>query len=344
MSIIKKAYHDFTREEIKYLAKKRIIKKNLDHVQGFPRYFAKIDILKSKEYFGQYGKILKVFISHKVNHNHKKVFSIYITYSNEIEAACVVLCVDSLLIKGKIIRAFFGTTKYCSYFLNNIKCQNLDKCMFLHQLVDEQDIIIEDNMIFTYDDHINLAKKLIHYSSPKIKQKILNMKKPKNIILPFFDFIYLSEEEKTRYFTSGNVNYALSDSNTPKDNFINNSNDSKTESKYINSNINNCEVSIININLYNSSNLYQTCFKNNNNVYNLKNADMSSNSFEPDEFHKSIEDSIKHIFEAKPFFNNLKNYPFKKLEFEFFRKNLEDNGKDFYELFDGCIDCLKDII
>lgn len=45
-----------------------------------------------------------------------KKYSAYITYSNEREAALAILCVDSLMIQGKIIRAFFGTTKYCKYF------------------------------------------------------------------------------------------------------------------------------------------------------------------------------------------------------------------------------------
>ena len=65
---------------------------------------------------------------HKINpNNSKKVYSAYITYSNETEAAYAILCVDSLLIEGKILRAFFGTTKYCNYFINNQVCPNLDK-------------------------------------------------------------------------------------------------------------------------------------------------------------------------------------------------------------------------
>ena len=67
-------------------------------------------------------------ISYKINpDNKRKNYSAYITYSKEREAALAILCVDSLMIKGKIIRAFFGTTKYCSYFLNNSKRQNLEK-------------------------------------------------------------------------------------------------------------------------------------------------------------------------------------------------------------------------
>ena len=350
MSLVQNESHCFAKKEIQYLTKLRIIKKNLVHVHGFPQSIAKTDILQSKEYFGQYGKILNFLISSKVNRdNNRPTFSAYITYSNEIEAACAILCVDSLLIQGKIIRAFFGTTKYCSYFLNNKKCKNSDNCMFLHQFGDNKDIIIDDNMIFTYDDHINLAKKLIHYYSSKIKNEILNMEKPKKIIFPFIDFIYLNEEEKENYFTSGNISYVGSDSKVQNENLNNNFNGKKSETQNINNYINSYQVNNIIINLNNKSDLNQICYKdnciNNNCVFSkTKNVDMYNNSLAPIKFHKSIDESLKHIFAVKPFYDNLNNYPTKKLEFEFFRKALEKNGENFYELFDGCTDCLKDII
>ena len=264
MSLVQNESHCFAKKEIQYLTKLRIIKKNLVHVPGFPKNIAKIDILQSKEYFGQYGKILNVLISSKVNRdNNRPTFSAYITYSNKIEAACAILCVDSLLIQGKIIRAFFGTTKYCSYFLNNKKCKNSDNCMFLHQFGDNKDIIIDDNMIFTYDDHINLAKKLIHHYSLKIKNEILNMEKPKKIIFPFIDFIYLNEEEKENYFTSGNISYVGSDSKVQNENLNNNFNGKKSEIQNINYYINSYQVNNIIINLNNKSDLNQICYKDN---------------------------------------------------------------------------------
>ena len=83
----------------------------------------------------------------------------YITYENKIEAASAILCIDSLLIDGKIIRAFFITTKYCNSFLNNQKCKNCEKCVFLHQLVTNKDIIIDENTKFPYSEHLNMSKK-----------------------------------------------------------------------------------------------------------------------------------------------------------------------------------------
>ena len=77
----------------------RIIKKNLIHAHGLPKRLAKLDILKSYEYFGQYGTILNSILLKKVNSNTNKITSsVYITFSNEKEAAIAILCVDSLLI------------------------------------------------------------------------------------------------------------------------------------------------------------------------------------------------------------------------------------------------------
>ena len=203
-----------SKEKLENLSKIRIIKKNLVHVQGFPKSIAKISTLISYEYFGQYGKIIKTKIVNKINpDNNKKAYSAYITYSNEREAAFAILCVDSLLIKGKIIRAFFGTTKYCSYFLDNNICPVPD-CLFLHQLITDKNIIIDNNTVFSYNEHLDLAKKIIQFSNPITKFLILKMKKEKKNVLPFMDFIFLNEAEKEKYFGLGKFSYVPSNIET----------------------------------------------------------------------------------------------------------------------------------
>ena len=193
---------------IKPMSEIRIIKKNLIHVQGLPKSLAIADVLKSDDYFGQYGTITNAIIKYKLNHeNNKKLYSAYITYSSELEAALAVLCVDSLLINGKIIRVFFGTTKYCNNFLNNMKCPNLDKCLFLHQLASDKDIIINNDSNFSYNEHINLSKKIIQFSNFKNLNLIKTKKKKKKGVFPSIDFIFLNEEEKENYFISGNISY-----------------------------------------------------------------------------------------------------------------------------------------
>ena len=147
----------------------RIIKKNLIHVHGLPKRLSKLEILKSNEYFGQYDTILNSILINKINSNtNKSTFSVYITFSDQKEAALAILCVDSLLIEDKIVRAFYGTTKYCNYFLNSTTCPNRNKCIFLHKLVTDEDIIINNDTKFSYDHHLNLAKRILNLYNIKI--------------------------------------------------------------------------------------------------------------------------------------------------------------------------------
>ena len=341
---------NITKEKAEYLEKIRIIKKNLVHIQGFPKSVAKTDKLKSYEYFGQYGNIIKATIVYKINpDNNKKAYSAYITYSNEKEAAFAILCVDSLLIEGKIIRAFFGTTKYCSYFLDNNICPIAD-CLFLHQLITDKDIIIDNNTIFSYNEHIELAKKIIQYSNPITKYLILKMKKPKKNVLPFMDFIFLNESEKEKYFSKGSISYIST--NKPEHNniFINNSIEEK-ESKY-NCNINNKNSynigklqtgnnSIKNLNLNNINNQLKKSF----NSYQFNQKDIYfSKQTEPMELYKLLNNSINHILTKKPFFSKVNKKLLKKMEYEYIKQDLAKNGVNINDLFKGCLDCLSDLL
>ena len=151
----------FTPEESKNLSKLRIIQKNLVHFQNFPDFLLNKDILSSKEYFGKFGKILKIVVVSKEDEiTKKKQNSAYITFSNNKEAALAILNFDSILIGENLVRAFFGTSKYCIHFLNNLECFNKEKCMFVHQLANENDYL-GVNSKFRYSEHIKLAKKIV---------------------------------------------------------------------------------------------------------------------------------------------------------------------------------------
>ena len=71
-----------------------------------------------------------------------------------------------------------------------------EKMFFLHQLVTNKDIIIDANTSFSYNEHLNMSKKIIEKSNFCIKNNIL--KKPKNskMVLPSIHFMFLSEEQK----------------------------------------------------------------------------------------------------------------------------------------------------
>ena len=62
----------FTEEESKKLSKLRIIQKNLVHFQNFPDFLLNKELLSSKEYFGKYGKILKIMLVKKEDKIIKK--------------------------------------------------------------------------------------------------------------------------------------------------------------------------------------------------------------------------------------------------------------------------------
>ena len=136
----------FSKEDISRLSKCRIIQKNLVHFYGFPDYLYKKEILISSEYFpdylykkeilisseyfGQYGVVSKIVLVSKEdklsNKNHN---SAYITFLTKEQAAYSILAVDSIKINGQLVRAFFGTSKYCSHFLNNRECTCVCFCI-----------------------------------------------------------------------------------------------------------------------------------------------------------------------------------------------------------------------
>ena len=315
----------------------RIIKKNLIHVHGFPKSLAKLDILKSYQYFGQYGTILNSILLKKVNSNTNKITSsVYITFSNEKEAAIAILCVDSLIIEGKIIRAFYGTTKYCNYFLNSTSCPNRDKCVFLHELITDEDIIINNDTKFSYDDHINLAKKILNLYNIKNFRYQNNIKS----VFPPISFINLSEEEKERFLESRNLGYAKDKRTIKKDlnnlynsfNEINGNNEYSLDipdSVFLNNNNIQLNNNVININ-YTCKPSYTLNIinKKDNNLFTSEDT-----SFLPILFSNSID----HILFAKPFFMTKKNIPLRKLEFEYFKDDLKKYGIDVYKLLEGCL-------
>jgi hypothetical protein len=196
----------FTKEDFKSFSKFRIIQKNLVHVQGFPDSIADKHLLSQPEYFGQFGTITKlVVVSKEDEFTNKKLNSAYITFSTNEEAAYTVLTIDSIMLEGHIVRAFFGTSKYCIHFLNNAECFNKDKCMFLHALADSNDIL-GANSKFGYAEHIKLAKLIINFNIIILKFVNGSSKKYNHFVhflIEYFVFIqYFSNLNKPRTIKS----------------------------------------------------------------------------------------------------------------------------------------------
>ena len=245
----------FTEEDREQLSKLRIIQKNLVHFQGFPDYLLNSELLQMNEYFGQFGIIKKIVVSTKEEElTKKRSNSAYITFSNNKEAALAILSIDSTNINGNFVRAFFGTSKYCMHFLNNMECINKEKCMFIHNLANENDYL-GINSKFRYSDHIKLAKKILKDFNTNLN----NNKNPFNFIPYFlnsnnsdnsFDKLILPKRKNSNSsrssLGSSTLNSSFGSRNSLKKNVNNNNNNvnnyqlfkSKDQSRFFNDNFN----------------------------------------------------------------------------------------------------------
>lgn len=134
----------------------RVIQKNLVYAIGIPQKYADESILRRQEFFGQFGCIKKIIVNKRCpeySNMYECKFvdstaSAYITYTNDLEAKWCIQEVDESILDGKIIRCTYGTTKYCSFYLKNIPCQN-NECMYLHEYRHSKDILTKDELVST---------------------------------------------------------------------------------------------------------------------------------------------------------------------------------------------------
>ena len=268
----------FSKEDISRLSKCRIIQKNLVHFYGFPDYLYKKEFLISSENFGQYGVVSKIVLVSKEDKLSKKNYnSAYITFLTKEQAAYSILAVDSIKINGQLVRAFFGTSKYCRHFLNNRECTCEDNCMFLHHIADKNDII-NDDCKFGYSDHIKLAKKIINFGSYHSKYYVKCNKYPFKTFLPSIETIYFKENIiiKTKNHRR-NISDSSNKSTSSDDNDNNNNN--KTLNEYNNNKFKDNLFLLVNNNIlnFNFNNNLNIKFLNNNNNFSLNDNNITKN-------------------------------------------------------------------
>ncbi|KAJ6803633.1 uncharacterized protein M6B38_189160 [Iris pallida] len=141
-------------EARKHLTGVRVVQRNLVYIIGLPINLSDESLLERKEYFGQYGKVVKVSISrltgatahHASNSN---TFNVYITYSREEEAVRCIQAVHNFVLEGTTLSACFGTTKYCHAWLRNLTCGNPD-CLYLHDVGNQEESFTKDEIISVY--------------------------------------------------------------------------------------------------------------------------------------------------------------------------------------------------
>lgn len=136
----------------------RIMQRNLVYIVGLAPNITKEEVLKRKEYLGKFGKIVKIAVNRKLaqNNPHRPSCSAYVTFKREEDALECISALNGHTLDGRLIKATFGTTKYCSFFLRGISCNN-PNCLYLHELAKEEDC-------FTKED-LSMAEKLDPFTS-----------------------------------------------------------------------------------------------------------------------------------------------------------------------------------
>jgi CCR4-NOT transcription complex subunit 4 len=140
----------------KHLQNVRVIQRNLVYAIGVPLKHCKEETLKRVEFFGKYGKILKISVNRNgvySNHHHHSssangggpTGSAYVTFMEEDDSVNCIKKIDGSVLDGHVIRACFGTTKYCNAFLKYQPCNNPD-CLYLHEIGQHADSFTKEEM------------------------------------------------------------------------------------------------------------------------------------------------------------------------------------------------------
>ncbi|KAK5113206.1 hypothetical protein LTR62_003542 [Meristemomyces frigidus] len=119
----------------KHLSGMRVVQKNLVYVTGLNPTASEdqlLQTLRGDQYFGQYGKIVKIVVSKAKDPSHLQSVGVYVTYERKEDAQTCITLVNGSKNSDRTLRAQFGTTKYCSAYLRGETCTN-KQCMFLHE-------------------------------------------------------------------------------------------------------------------------------------------------------------------------------------------------------------------
>ena len=123
----------------KHLFNVRVIQRNLVYVVGLNVQYCREDVLRRGDLFGRFGRIVKLQVSLPKPGDFQRQGSAYVTYHRREDAARCITGVDGTTLDGKVLRACFGTTKYCNAFLRYQQCSNPD-CLYLHDMGSEDDL------------------------------------------------------------------------------------------------------------------------------------------------------------------------------------------------------------
>lgn len=112
-----------------------------------------IPILRSNDYFGQYGKISKILLHKRTPPGSSDpIVGIYINYQRREDAARAIEKIDGSASPsgdGEVMHASFGTAKYCINFLRSASCTN-NGCLDAHEWGDDRDCFTRQDLVSMY--------------------------------------------------------------------------------------------------------------------------------------------------------------------------------------------------
>ncbi|XP_042001088.1 putative general negative regulator of transcription C16C9.04c isoform X3 [Salvia splendens] len=146
--------------EVKDLTNIRVIQRKMAYVTGLPLNLAHEDVLQRKDNFGQYGRVTKVSLSRTIQQFSNDTCSVYITYAKEEEALRCIHAVHDFVLDGRILRASFGTKKYCHAWLK-AACNN-PACLYLHSIGPDEDSFGKDEDAAEYTRMELMVLELAH--------------------------------------------------------------------------------------------------------------------------------------------------------------------------------------
>jgi CCR4-NOT transcription complex subunit 4 len=106
----------------------RVLQRNLVFVIGLSGRLTDPDVLKSKDYLGRFGKIIKAVVS-KTTPSYagsQPSASAYVTFARFEDAYRALLLTNNTHAdgreSGRVLRCSLGTTKYCTQYLKGVQC------------------------------------------------------------------------------------------------------------------------------------------------------------------------------------------------------------------------------
>jgi len=146
-----KGLHGGQKASRAHLANIRVVQPNLVYTVGLAMDICHEGILKEYEFFGQFGKMVKISVNRSNQYmstssaKHGATGSAYVTYKKSEDALKCIKSIDGVFWKGRPVKACFGTTKYCNAFLRGMPCTN-PECLYLHELADEDDCLTKEEV------------------------------------------------------------------------------------------------------------------------------------------------------------------------------------------------------